>query len=133
MVFWLNCQWNQAKSWKIYRMPNTSGDRDTLLHVFVCVCTIGDTNMYGLVQIKKCFYLLFWSMVLFFIFSTPTAPIHTKPIFFTPSAWKSLVSWPLLQCRSWFQGCIKKVSSIVQSSINSKVLKQKLLCYQWMD
>lgn len=64
----------------------------------VCVCRIGDTNMYGLVQIKKCFYLLFWSMVPSFIFSTPIALIHTNQIFFTPPAWKSLVSWPLLQC-----------------------------------
>jgi len=40
-------------------MPNTSGARDTPLHVLVHVRTTGDANVYGLVQIKKCFYLLF--------------------------------------------------------------------------
>lgn len=76
--------------------------------VCVCVCRIGDTNMYGLVQIKNAsiYYFDQWSS--FFIFSTPIALIHTNPIFFTPSARKSLVSWPLLQHWSWFQGCIKK-------------------------
>lgn len=65
-------------------MPNTLGVRDTLLHVFVYVCRIGDTNMYGLVQIKKCFYLLFWSTVLFFyIFNTYCTDTHKPNTFYS--------------------------------------------------
>lgn len=109
MVFWLNCQWNQAKSWKLYRMPNTSGDRDTLLHVFVCVCTIGDTNMYGLVQIKKCFYLLFWSMVLFFyIFNTYCTDTHKTNIFYS--------SCLKISCVMAFASILKLISGLHKKS-----------------
>lgn len=100
----------------------------------LCVCVeLEIQTCMDLCRLKNAsiYYFDQWSS--FFIFSTPIALIHTNPILFTLSTWKSLVSWPLLQCWSWFQGCIKKVSSIVQSSSSSKVLKQKLLCYRWMD